>query len=101
MSQSRLALTVDADACPEVSKAVMNGIRVLLVAAIGVMAGCSPPGIMGDGVVTTTNWAIADFSALSANGAYQIHWSSGKPGITISTDRNLLPLITTSVSGNT
>jgi putative autotransporter adhesin-like protein len=86
---------------PKVSNPIMNRITILLVAAIAVIAGCSPSGIKGDGVVTTTNRPIADFSAMKANGAYQIKWSSGKPAITISTDQNLLPLITTSVTGDT
>ena len=79
----------------------MNRITILLLAVIAVIAGCSPSGIKGDGVVTTTNRPITDFSAIKANGAYQIEWSSGKPAITISTDQNLLPLITTSVTGDT
>ena len=79
----------------------MNRITILFVGAIAVIAGCSPPGIKGDGVVTATNRPIADFSTLKADGAYQIKWSSGKPAITISTDQNLLPLITTSVTGDT
>lgn len=78
----------------------MNKRTILLVAAV-VIAGCSRLlGIKGDGLVTTTNRPIADFSALEVSGAYQIQWSSGKPALTISTDQNLLPLITTSLSGN-
>ena len=79
----------------------MNRLTILLVAAIAGIAGCSPSGIKGDGVVRTTNPPIADFSVMKANGAYQIKWSSGKPAITISTDQNLLPLITASVTGDT
>lgn len=78
----------------------MNKITILLFGAITVITGCSP-GIKGDGTMTTTNRPVADFSALQANGAYQITWSSGKPGLTISTDQNLLPLITTSVTDGT
>jgi len=64
------------------------------------ITGCSPAGIKGDGVVMTTNRPIADFSTLKADGAYQIKWSSDKPAITISADQNLLPLITTTVTGD-
>ena len=78
----------------------MNRRTILLVAGVVVIAGCSPPGIKGDGLITTTNRPIADFSALEVAGAYQIQWSSGKPALTISTDQNLLPLITTSMSGD-
>jgi len=73
---------------------------ILLIGFIAVVVGCSPPGIKGDGVATTQNRPITEFSTLKADGAYQITWSSGKPAITISTDQNLLPLITTSVTGN-
>ncbi len=79
----------------------MNRIAILLVGAIAVMAGCSLPGIKGDGTIKTENRPISDFSALEVSGAYQIKWSSGKPALTISTDQNLLPLITTSVTDNT
>ncbi len=78
----------------------MNRKAILLVAGVVVIAGCYRPGIKGDGLITTTNRPIADFSALEVAGAYQIQWSSGKPALTITTDQNLLPLITTSVSGD-
>src|SRR5438876_631740 len=81
--------------------AIMNRMTLLLVAVIATVPGCSPPGIKGDGSIQTANRPIADFSALEVTGAYQIKWSSGKPALTISTDQNLLPLITTSVAGNT
>jgi len=74
---------------------------ILLIAAAAVSAGCSRPGIKGDGVVKTTNQSIADFSALVVSGGYKITWSSGKPALTITTDQNLLPLIKATVSGNT
>jgi hypothetical protein len=74
---------------------------MLLVAATALIGGCSRPGIKGDGAITTTNRSISDFSAVEVAGAYQIKWSSGKPALTISTDQNLLPHITTTVSGNT
>lgn len=78
----------------------MNKKTILLVAGVVVIAGCSRLGIKGDGLITTTNRPIADFSALEVAGAYQIQWSNGKPALTISTDQNLLPLITTSISGS-
>ena len=80
---------------------IMNRITILLVGAITIVTGCSPPGIKGDGVVTAESRAITDFSTLTADGAYHITWSSGKPALTISTDQNLLPLITTTVTGDT
>lgn len=79
----------------------MNRTTIPLIAAVAVLAGCSRPGVKGDGVIKTTNQAIADFSVLVANGGYTIKWSSGKSALTITTDQNLLPLIKTTVSGNT
>ena len=73
----------------------------VLLAAVAVSGGCSRPGIKGDGTMKTENRPVSDFSALHVSGAYQIKWSSGKPALTISTDQNLLPLITTSVNGKT
>lgn len=79
----------------------MNRTTILLITAVAVLAGCSRPGIKGDGVIKTTNHPIADFSALVVSGAYTVTWSSGKPALTVTTDQNLLPLIKTMVSGNT
>ncbi len=86
---------------PKVSNSIMNRRTILLVVGVVAIVGCSRTGIKGDGFITTTNHPIADFSALEVAGAYQIQWSSGKPALTIATDQNLLPFITTSVSGNT
>ncbi len=79
----------------------MHRLSNILIAAVALLTGCSRPGIKGDGVIETENRPIADFSALEVTGAYQIKWSSGKPALSISTDQNLLPLIKTSVTGNT
>src|SRR5438046_2627285 len=79
----------------------VNRITILVIAAVAVIAGCSRLGIQGDGVIKTTNFPIADFSTLVVSGGYKITWSSGKPVLTITTDQNLLPLIKTTVSGNT
>jgi len=65
------------------------------------VAGCSRPGIQGDGVITTEDRPISEFSKLVVTGGYEIEWSSGKPALTISSDQNLLPLVETVVSGNT
>ena len=75
--------------------------RVLLFAAVTVLAGCFSSGIKVDGAIKSENRSIANFSEIVVTGAYKIKWSSGKPALTISTDQNLLPLISTSVTGNT
>lgn len=83
------------------SNSIMNRKTILLIVAVGVMVGCSRPGIKGDGVLKTESRPISGFSALEATGGYKIEWSKGKPALTISTDQNLLPLIKTTVSGQT
>jgi hypothetical protein len=72
-----------------------------MIVVVAVSAGCSRPGTKGDGVIMTTNQSVADFSALVISGGYRIIWSNGKPALTITTDQNLLPLIKTTVNGNT
>jgi hypothetical protein len=79
----------------------MNRITIVLVAAVTVVAGCSRPGIKGDGVIKTEDRSITDFSKVAVTGGYKIKWSSGKPALNISADENLLPLIHTVVSGTT
>jgi len=79
----------------------MNIIRLIPIAAITVVAGCSHPGIKGDGVIKTENRSISGFSKIVVAGDYQIEWFSGKPALNISADQNLLPLIKTVVSGDT
>lgn len=65
------------------------------------VAGCSQPGVKGDGVIKTEGRGISDFSTLAVAGGYDIQWSAGKPSLTITSDQNLLPLIKTTVSGST
>ena len=79
----------------------MKTIAILLAAAAAIIAGCSRVGIKGDGVIKTESRSLSDFSTLEVNGAYKITWTPGKPALTISTDQNLLPLIKTTVNGNT
>jgi len=71
------------------------------VAAVIIVTGCSRSGVQGDGVVTTEKRPTDDFSQIVVEGAYQIHWSCGKPALNLSADQNLLPLIKTSVSDHT
>jgi len=70
-------------------------------AVMVLVSGCNWAGVRGDGVIVTTNVTVAEFSTLEANGAYRIEWSPGKPALAITSDSNLMPLITTTLSGNT
>ena len=79
----------------------MSRLTVIFIAAITVVAGCSQPGIKGDGVIKSENRSISDFSKVVVTGGYKIKWSAGKPALDISADQNLLPLIKTVVSGGT
>lgn len=79
----------------------MNRITISLMAAASLAAGCSGPGIKGDGVIRTEERPVSDFSKVVVAGGYQIRWSAGKPALNISADQNLLPLIKTVVSGST
>jgi hypothetical protein len=80
---------------------IMNRITILLVTALTAAAGCSRPGIKGDGVIKTEDRTISDFSRVVVTGGYEMKWSAGKPALNISADQNLLPLVKTAVSGNT
>jgi hypothetical protein len=83
------------------SSLIMNRITIILIVAVTVVAGCSRPRIIGDGVIKTEDRSISEFSKVEVTGGYQIKWSSGKPALNISTDQNLLPLFETVVSGST
>jgi hypothetical protein len=85
----------------KVSSVIMSKILIILIAAIAVVAGCSHPGIRGDGEIKTEDRPISDFSKVVVKGGYEIKWSSGKPSLKLSADENLLPLIKTEVSGHT
>ena len=85
----------------KVSRGIMSGMAIILIAVVTVVAGCSHPGIKGNGVIKTEDRSISDFSKVVVSGAYKIKWSSGKPRFNVSTDENLLPLIKTIVSGKT
>jgi hypothetical protein len=77
---------------------LVKKVTPFLAALAVVLVGCST-GIKGDGVVVTTNITVSQFSSLEASGAYTIQWASGTPALSITTDQNLLPFITTKVTG--
>jgi hypothetical protein len=68
------------------------------IAALGALGffltGCNWPGIWGNGHVVTKNRQVADFSELRADGAFDIEWRSGPPALSITTDENIMPHIT-------
>src|SRR5215216_1610715 len=79
----------------------VHRIPIVLLTAFVIVAGCSRPGIKGDGFIKTETRPIADFSKITVAGPYEIQWSNGKPALSIAVDQNLLALVTTVVSGDT
>jgi len=79
----------------------VNRIPIVLLAAFIIVAGCSRPGIKGDGVIKTETRPMVDFSKIKVAGHYEIQWTSGKPALSIAVDQNLLALVKTVVSGDT
>jgi len=74
---------------------------VLLLLAIAGAATWYFDGIHGDGIIKTEDRPVADFSKVTITGAYTIIWSRGKTALSITTDQNLLPHITSDVSNGT
>ncbi len=74
-------------------------LKLLTFAALAFLGACHFPGIQGNGEVVTEPRAVTDFSTVEAGGVFSIEWATGAPGLTITTDQNLLRHITTTVSG--
>jgi hypothetical protein len=74
----------------------MNKTTIAFLAAVLLAgAGCRWGGIMGNGHIVTDTRPVADFSEIEANGGFYIEWRNGPPSLSITTDENLLPHITT------
>lgn len=75
-------------------------LALALVIALGAAA-CSP-GVNGSGHVKTESRAVSGFSSIHLSGAgHLIITQTGSESLSITSDDNILPLITTSVSGGT
>ena len=70
------------------------GLLLLLLSA------CRWLGIRGDGNVVSDQRSITDFSELHTEGSFDIEWRAGSPGLTITTDQNLLSHIKSEVQGD-
>jgi uncharacterized protein YjbI with pentapeptide repeats len=73
-------------------------VKLLTFAALS-LGGCHLTGIRGDGNITTESRTVADFTSVEADGAFDIKWSNGPATLSITTDKNLLSHVETSVSG--
>lgn len=80
----------------------MKRIQILLMAVAGLAAGCGmTPGIRGSGNVTTETRKVSGFKEVSLNGSGQLTLEqNGTESLTITADDNLLPYLTSEVSGN-
>jgi hypothetical protein len=77
-------------------------LRILLISAI-FLYGCNADlGEKGDGNIVTEQREISPYSRISLGGAYEVRLQkSTRPGLSITTDANLMELIEVSVSGKT
>ena len=66
---------------------------------LALMGACHFPGLRGNGEVITDSRTIGDFQTLVISGMYSVDWTAGPAAVTVRTDRNLLPHITTTLSG--
>ena len=82
----------------------MRRIQVLLMAVAVVAAGCgivTTPGIQGSGNVITETRKISGFKEVNLNGSGQLTLEqNGTESLTITADDNLMPYLTSEVSGN-
>ena len=81
----------------------MHQFRItLLVALLACFFGCERMvGERGNGVVITEDFAVKDFNRVSVEGNFEIRLGkSNTPGVTITTDENLMDLISVESDGN-
>lgn len=79
-------------------------LKLLTVTVLALMlvllSGCRLAGVKGNGDIETETRQITNFTTIEAHGAYEVTWTSGPPGVQITTDSNLLKHIGTEVSSN-
>lgn len=79
----------------------MKRIGIFTLGAVAMLLGaCDWVGIRGNGQVVTDQRPITDFTEIDSSGGLRIEWHSGPPSLSITTDKNLLHYIDSSVSGN-
>ena len=79
------------------NKAIISVLGAVLIP----ISGCDwATGIRGNGQIKTDQRSVGDFVEIKASGGFHIEWRSGSPSLTITTDRNLLEYIESSVSDN-
>jgi Putative auto-transporter adhesin, head GIN domain len=78
----------------------MKKLSIAVFLVLIVVAGCHVGGIIGNGHIVTDTRPVTDFSEIEANGGFYIEWKTGPPSLSITTDQNLLPYITTENDGH-
>jgi len=79
----------------------LRKIALLLIAAVAAFAGCSTPGMRGSGNVISEPRTISGFTAVKLKGDGQLVIDqNGSESLVISADDNLLPYVTSEVSGS-
>jgi hypothetical protein len=73
----------------------------ILTAFTSFLTGCDVTGIKGNGHITTDQRPISEFTEINASGGLRIEWHSGPPGLSVTTDENLLPYIENTMSDKT
>ncbi|MEM9856215.1 MAG: head GIN domain-containing protein [Bacteroidota bacterium] len=77
-------------------------IRVLFAFAILVLQSCGGMlGERGNGVIVTENFSVSDFNRIEVEGNFEIRLEkSGNPGVSVTTDENLLDFISVESRGD-
>ncbi len=79
-------------------------LKLMTLALLGLVLlllnGCEWAGEKGNGKITSETRAIEDFKTIVTDGAFTVNWVPGPAALKITTDKNLLQYIRTSVSGD-
>lgn len=73
----------------------------VLALVLLLLNGCRWVGVKGNGRLTTENRSVNDFTKFTADGAFEVTWTTGPAALSITTDENLMEYLRTRVSGDT
>lgn len=83
------------------TRAITLLLGFLLLAGSGLMAGCIPEGVKGDGNVVKEKRDIGEFSSLKVSSAFTVYLVQGRTeSLTVEADKNLMEHIKTVVKGD-
>ena len=79
-------------------------LKLMTLAVLGLVLlflnGCEWAGERGNGKITSETRTVEDFQSIVTDGAFTVNWVPGPAALKITTDKNLLEYIRTSVSGD-